>query len=238
MNFLPIKTRKFLPPKDDLFSLLKQSLPALKEKDILVVTSKVVAIGQGRTVKAVSMKQKLQLIKQEADAYLPGQVHGLTLKDTALIPYAGIDRTNAKNFYVLWPKNPHAEAKKIWRWLKQNYRLKQAGVIIVDSFCLPLRWGHYGLSIGFYGFHPNRPYDGQKDIFGNKIISGNSNYVDALSGLSAAIMGEGNEQTPLLIIRGFNKLKFSPRSTAHELTVDPAKDLYAPLLKIFKNHEQ
>src|SRR3989304_10102970 len=97
MDFLPIKTRKFAPPQDqgNLFALLDQYLPKLKEKDVVVVTSKIVAIGQGRTVPAKSMKQKLELILQEAAAYLPDQVHGLTIKDAALIPYAGIDRTNA-----------------------------------------------------------------------------------------------------------------------------------------------
>lgn len=233
MDFLPVKTRKFLPPKDDLFSLLDESLPALKEKDVVVISSKVVAIGQGRTVKARSMKQKLELIKQEADGYLKEQVHGLTLKGSALIPYAGIDRSNSNGYYVLWPKNPHLEAKKIWQYLRRRFRLKQLGVIIIDSFCLPLRWGHYGLSIGFFGFHPNRSFDGTKDIFGHKIKFANSNYVDALAGLSGVIMGETDEQTPLLIIRGFNKLQFTAQSCLDEFTAKPTNDLYAPLLKLF-----
>lgn len=232
MDFIPIKTRKFVPGKDrgQLLKLLDDYLPRLQEKDVVVITSKIVAIHQGRCVPARSMKQKLELIKQEADAYFPGNVHGLTLKDMALIPYAGIDRTNAANHYVMWPKNPPLAAKAIWKYLRRRHRLKQLGVIIIDSFCLPLRWGHYGLSIGFWGFHPNHSYNNQKDIFGNKIIQGNSNLVDALAALSGALMGEGREQTPLLLIRGFSRLKFTPKNTLTELKAYPKKDMYAPLL--------
>src|SRR3989344_9144728 len=217
MEFIPVKTRKMLPPKDDLYQLLDQSLPKLKEKDIVVVTSKVVAIGQGRTVKAKSMAQKIKLIKQEADGYLLKNPHGLTIKDLTLVAYAGIDRSNADNHYVLWPKNPHQEAKKIWTHLKRKQRVKSLGVIIIDSFCLPMRWGHYGISIGFCGLHPNKSYDGTNDIFGNKIILANSNFVDALSAISGVLMGEGKEQTPLLIIRNASFIKFTAKNTLKEI---------------------
>jgi len=236
MDFIPIKTGKFTPPQDqgNLYKLLDGFLPRLKEKDVVVVASKIVSIHQGRFVPAKSMTQKLQLIKQEADGIIPGHIHGLTLKETVLTPYAGIDRTNSHGHYVLWPKNPALAAKKIWRCLKNKHRLNELGVMIIDSFCLPLRWGHMGISIGFWGFHPNKNYAGKKDIFGDKIIQGNSNLVDALAALSGAMIGEGAEQTPLLIVRGFAKLKFTDKNTLAELQANPQKDMYTPLLKIFK----
>ena len=227
MDFIPIKTRKFTPPQDqgNLYKLLNQYLPKLKEKDVVVITSKIVAIHQGRFVPAKSMSQKLQLIKQEADGIIPGHLHGLTLKGTVLTPYAGIDRTNSNGFYTLWPKNPALAAKKIWVYLKQKNNLKSFGAIIIDSFCLPLRWGHLGISIGFYGFHPNRSFNGNQDIFGHKIKYANSNYVDALAGLSGVLMGESGEQTPLLVIRGFAKLKFTDKNTLAELPPDSHQEL-------------
>jgi len=236
MEFLPIKTRKFTPPQDqgNLYKLLDEFIPKLKNKDVVVITSKIVAIHQGRFVPVKSMKQKLQLIKQEADGVIPGHIHGLTLKEAVLTPYAGIDRTNSNGHYILWPENPPLAAKKIWVYLKQKNNLKSFGVIIIDSFCLPLRWGHMGISIGFWGFHPNKNYANTKDIFGRKIIAGNSNLVDALSALSGTLMGEGAEQTPLLVIRGFVKLKFTDKNTLVEFRVNPKNDMYTPLLKQFK----
>jgi len=92
-----------------------------------------------------------------------------------------------------------------------------------------------GISIGFHGFHPNRPYNGQKDIFNHTIIQGNSNLIDALSAFAGILMGEGNEQTPLLLARGCDFIKFTDKNTLSELKI-PANqsDLWSPLLKAFK----
>jgi len=235
MQFIPIKTRKFLPPKDDLYQLLDEFLPPLKEKDILFITSKIISIHQGRCIKITKTTNKNQLITQEADGYYKNNVHSLTLKDMTLTPYAGIDRSNAKGHYVLWPKNPYQTAKKIWAYLRKKHKIKHLGLIITDSFCLPLRWGHLGISIGFYGLHPNKSYVGQKDIFGRTIIQANSNLVDGLAGLATVIMGEGNEQTPLLIVRNSQLVKFTTKDTLHELKIPPDQaDFYTPMLKAFE----
>ncbi len=59
LKILPIKTKKILPPKDDLYAELKH-LPKLKEGDVLVIASKTLAIYQGRTVEKSKIKnQKL-----------------------------------------------------------------------------------------------------------------------------------------------------------------------------------
>lgn len=238
MKFISIKTRKFLPPKDDLFKLFEDHLPKLKEKDVLVISSKIVSIHQGRCIKIDKslppLKQKIDLIKKEADTYFKDQPHSLTIKDQTLSPYAGIDRTNANDHYILWPKNPYQTAYQIWQKLTKKHQLKQLGILIIDSFCLPMRWGHLGISIGFHGFHPNLEYSGKKDIFDQKIIQGNSNLVDGLAALSGTIIGEGNEQTPLLFVRDFNKLKFTSKPTHQELKIPKNQpDLYTPLLKSF-----
>ncbi len=238
MKFIPIKTRKFLPPKDDLYKLFNNHLPSLKDKDLLVISSKIVSIHQSRCIKIDKslppLKQKTTLIKKEADAYFKKNPHSLTIKDQTLAPYAGIDRTNANNHYVLWPKNPHQAAHLIWKKLTKKHQLKHLGIMIIDSFCLPMRWGHMGISIGFHGFHPNFEYSGKKDIFNQKIIQGNSNIVDGLSAISGVLMGEGNEQTPLLIVRDFNKLKFTSKPTHQELKIPKNQpDLYSSLLKTF-----
>lgn len=234
MIFLPLKTRKFLPPKDDLYNLLDSYLPTLKEKDILVVTSKIVSISQGRTVKITPQTNRIALIKQEADAYCPNQPSSLTVKDHTLTPFSGIDRSNANGYYVLLPKKPHQEAKKIWQYLRRRHRLTNLGIIIADSFCLPFRWGHLGISLGFFGFNPLKSYAGQKDIFGRKLVRHNSNLVDALAALAVIHMGEGDEQTPLCLIRGFKQIKFDQKDYSRKFFISPADDIYTPLLSNLK----
>ena len=212
LEILPIKTKKFLPPKDDFYAELKH-LPHLKAGDVLVIASKVLAIHQGRTVK-VSNAQKKVLIEKEADYSLPmnklkGSEIVLTIKDNTLIPSAGIDESNGQGHYILWPKKVSQEAKKIARYLKQRNQIKKLGIIIADSHTTPLRWGTQGISLGFFGFNPLKDYRGAKDIFGKKLKYTQSNIVDSLANLGVLVMGEGKEQTPMVVIRGFTGLKFT-----------------------------
>ena len=233
MQFLPLKTRKFIPPQDKgkLWPLLDQYLPQLKEKDVVLVTSKIVAIHQGRFVKITKNTDRLKLIKQEAEAYYPKNPSSMAIKEHTLTPYAGIDRSNGNEHYILWPNHPHQIAKKIWESLRRRDRLTSLGIIIADSTCHPMRRGHFGISIGFYGFKPVYWYEKQKDIFGRPLKNHSQNIVDALTAMGVIYMGEGSEQTPLLIIRGFSKISFSARSRLEEFWVARQDDLYAPLLE-------
>ena len=176
MKVKAIKTRIFLPPKDDLLSLIKDSFLGLelKEKSIIVITSKIVAIWQGRCVKINSVKNKDDLIKKEADFYIdrdkvPQGYVILTLKNNILIPTSGIDESNANGYYILWPDKPNLAAKQIYQFVKKTYKLKKFGIIISDSHCTPLKSGVTGITIGYYGFYPLIDYRGKKDIFGRKM---------------------------------------------------------------------
>ncbi len=240
MEIFPIKTRKINPPKDNLFEVLNNYCPELKEKDILLITSKVVSIHQGRCLPTKLVKNKDNLIKEEADAYIdrnnvPGKHAVLTIKNNTLIPSAGIDESNANQYYILWPNNPQKEAKKIYQHLKKRFSIKNIGVIITDSRTIPLRYGTIGISIGFYGIKPLKNYIGEKDIFGRKLKMTKSNIVDALAAAGVLVMGEGEEQTPMALIRNANFVKFTNRDNYRELLVPLKKDIYYSLLKNFHN---
>ena len=106
----PIKTRIIIPPKDDLLEAISNSIKYLKEKSIVVITSKVVSIWQGRCIPVSQYKNKDDLIIKEADFYIPrksapGQWCLQTIKNNLLIPSAGIDESNAMGHYILWPDN-------------------------------------------------------------------------------------------------------------------------------------
>ena len=239
IELLPIKTKKFLPPKDDIYAALKH-LPRLRDGDVLVMASKVLAIHQGRCLPKFEIRNsKFEIIKHEADYVLPKYKVGnadivLTIKDHTLIPSAGIDESNGQGYYILWPKNSSLEAKKITNFLKKKNKINRLGVIIADSHTTPLRWGTQGISIGFFGIHPLKDYRGAKDLFGRALKYTQSNIVDSLANLGVMAMGEGKEQTPMVIIRGLKNLKFTNKATHKKLVIDPQKDLYYPLLKIFR----
>jgi len=238
-----IKTRLFMPPKDDLFSLIKESFPDvnLKEKTMIVLASKIVSIWQGRCVKIDSIENKDDLIKKEADLYLdrdkvPQGYVMLTVKNNILIPAAGIDESNGNGYFILWPKNPFQAAKQIYNFIKENYHLNNFGIIIADSHCTPSRRGTTGISIAYYGFHPLKDYRGTKDIFGREMKMSQSNIVDSLAATAVFAMGEGNEQTPIAIIEDIDFIKFEEctPSASNPLEIDRDDDIYAPLLKAIK----
>lgn len=240
MQILPIKTRKLPPPKDNIYPVLNQHLPRLKEGDVLVVASKILAIHQGRCVAKLKVKsEKLKLIQQEADYSLPMNKIGgseiiLTIKNNTLIPSAGIDESNGNGYYILWPKNSTKLCKEICGYLKKKFKIKNLAVISADSHTTPLRWGTQGISTGFFGLNPLSDYRGKKDIFGRKLKYTQSNIVDALAVMAVLVMGEGAEQTPLVIIRGADFVKFTTKNIYKKFIIEPKKDLYYPLLKIFE----
>ena len=115
-----VKTRVFEPPQDDLPSLINESLSKmeLKENSIFIVTSKIVSIGEGQCIKIGSTQNKDELIKKEADYYIPREQSPdghviLTIRNNILIPTAGIDESNSRDYYILWPKDPYHSARSI-----------------------------------------------------------------------------------------------------------------------------
>ena len=233
-----IKTRSILPPKDDLLSAITESFSniKLKEKSIIVITSKVVSIWQGRCLKIDNKINKDKLIKKEADLYLdrvrPNDVM-LTIKDGVLIPTAGIDESNANGYYVLWPKDLFKTAKEMYGFIQKKFKLKSFGIIISDSHTTPMTTGIMGLGISFYGFYPLRDYRGKKDIFKRKIKMSQTNIVDSLAAAAVYEMGEGAEQTPIAIIEEVGDIKFGKFNflKTNPLEIKMQDDIYYPLLK-------
>jgi putative folate metabolism gamma-glutamate ligase len=240
MLVTPIKTRSLIPPKDDLLLTLVESFSSykLKERSIIVITSKVVSIWEGRCIEIGSIK-KDDLIKQEADLWLdrtsPENVM-LTIKNNILIPTSGIDESNANGYYILWPEKPFESAKKIYNFIKKTYGLKSFGVIISDSHTTPLRSGVMGIGIAYDGFCPLKDYRGTKDIFGRKLKMTRANIVDSLSASAVYAMGEGAEQTPIAIIEDVGDIKFGKFNFGKNnlLNINLDDDIYSPVLKSVK----
>ena len=236
MKFIPIKTRTFNPPKDEIWDTLDKL--KLKDGDILVITSKILAIHQGRCIKIDPSVHKSTLVKQEAERYVWSRhifrkKFIITIKDHTLIPAAGIDESNANGHYILWPKNTNKLLAEIHKYLLKKFKLSNLGIIATDSHSIPLRRGTIGISIGFYGFYPQYDYRGKPDIFGRKLKYTLTNIPDSISAIAVHLMGEGREQIPIVIARGV-KVQFTKKPAQRRLFVSIDKDMYYPLLKVFK----
>ncbi len=237
MHIIPVKTEKVTPKSTTLVALLDRSLKKFPERSILVITSKVVALCEGRTVPKQKIKDSL--LEQEAEYYLPASVSRydvpLTIVDHTFIARAGIDSSNTSGYYSLLPKDSYTTAKKTRAYLIKRFKIKEAGVIIVDSHSLPLRRGVTGVAIGWSGIVALKDYEHVPDIFGH-IFTTHANHIDALATAASLVMGDGNEQTPLALITDIPNITFKEKSpTKAELAFfKPAleDDLFAPLLNL------
>jgi putative folate metabolism gamma-glutamate ligase len=220
----------------DLNRFVDAHLPPISEESVVVVTSKVVSICEGRTVpKHAITKEKL--IQQEADIIIANTKLSnkrivLTLKNNLLIPSAGIDESNGNDAYVLYPKDCFASAKQLWSFLRTKHRVQKLGILITDSHTTPLRKGVTGIALAWWGFDPLFSYIGKPDLYGHPLRVTCINVVDALAASAAFLMGEGNECTPLAMIENAPYMAFNENLHAyHEVCIAPEKDLYQPLLK-------
>lgn len=237
MNIRSIKTEKIIPNRLSLIKILDKYLENLPEKSILVITSKIVAICEGRVVK-IGKIEKDDLIKQEAEFYLPREISKynffLSIKNNILLPSAGIDESNGNGYYILWPQNPQNTANKIREYLKKRFKLKNIGVLITDSKTTPLRWGTTGVGVAHSGFAALNNYIGKPDIFGHNLQVTKANVMDALSAAAVLVMGEGKEQTPLAVVEDLSFVHFQDRIPTkrelNDLKISIEDDLYAPIL--------
>ncbi len=237
MNITAIKTHKITTADRNLYGILDNYLPTLEEKSVLAVTSKIVAICEGRIVKAQDAN-KAELIQEEAEYFLPAELskyrYTLTVKHNMLVPTAGIDESNGNGYYILWPRDPQKTANDVRQYLSTRFHLQEVGVIITDSKTTPLRWGTSGVAITHSGFAALRNYIGAPDVFGRPLKVTKANVMDALAAAAVVVMGEGQEQTPLAVISDLGFVEFQPRDPSADelqaLHIDLADDLYAPLL--------
>lgn len=234
MELIPIKTRILHPPQDDLLSVLKESLPALKEGDVVLISSKVVAINEGRTVK-VSEVNKATLIAKEADLVIPRPYWPapLTVTRHAFLGAAGIDESNGDGHYVLLPEDTFRSAHELYSWLKVESKLQQLGVIITDSHSAPLRYGASGVALGWWGIEPIEDCRGRADLFGREIQYEQANIVDGLAAGATVVMGEVAECIPVVIAREVPRLVYTDKDTKDMLLVPFKDDTFRVLYEKF-----
>lgn len=232
MHSTVIKTHK-IKPGESIFSILDKYVTKLTENNIIAIASKIIGTCENRIVSI--NKNKADLIRQESDFCFKAPLNfpgfHITLKNHRLIPNAGLDESNCDNAYVLLPKNPMLTAKKIWRYLRDYYAIKNLGVIITDSNVSPLRAGVIGITIGWCGFKPIHNYIGQKDIFGRTLFVTQINLLDSLATVATLAMGEGEEQTPIAIIKNVSKINFQHRAPSRkeeqETYINTKSDLFS-----------
>lgn len=232
MQIIPIKTKIFRE-NEDLLEFIFKYVKKIPEKSVLVVTSKIVALSEGRTVKCENEKQKAKIIKKESSFSLKTKHTWLTIKDGMVMANAGVDESNAKGKIILLPQNSFKSAEIIRNALRKRFGVKNLGVLITDSRLFPLRAGIVGVALGYAGFQGIKNYVEKKDIFGRVLKMSKTDIADSLATSAVLCMGEGREQQPLAVIIDA-PITFAKKIKHNELIIDPQKDIYAPLFADLK----
>ncbi len=228
MNVQPIKTRIF-KAHENLAQFITDHIKKLPDRSVLIVTSKIVALSEGRVLNNTP-QIKQRAILEESQWATRTKYAWLTIKDGMFMAAAGIDESNGNGKLILLPKDSYKSAQSLRKKLMVHYRIKHLGVVITDSRTAPMRVGVTGVALGYAGFKGTRDYRGQVDIFGRKFHVSQTNIPDALAVAAVLVMGEGSEQKPLAVILGV-LLNFRSRIKRKELLIPIRDDMYKPLFK-------
>lgn len=218
-------------PGDDISDLIASSLQSsaitLEENDILVVTQKVISKAEDRFVSLSKVTPSLQakelaievekdprlieLILRESNEVVrkrPGSIiveHKLGF----VCASAGIDHSNLSNSTIdqdekvlLLPENPDHSAMLIRSYFKQKTS-RNIGVLVIDTQGRAWRFGVVGMTIGLSGVPALIDERGWTDLFGNKLEITVVGVADELAAAASLMMGQSNEGTPVVHVRGF-----------------------------------
>jgi len=221
-----IKTRLFTEG-ENLLLFIEKYIKHLLEDSVLVITSKIVALAENRTVIANTPKEKEKIIKAESEFAISTKHTWLTVKDGMLMASAGIDASNANGKLILLPSDSYKIARVLHSELKKKFKLKRFGVLITDSRTTPLRAGVTGVALAYAGFCGIKDYRGKPDIFGRKFKFSRVNIADSLATAAVLMMGEGAELCPLALIEKA-PICFCEKVNRRELRINLENDMYRP----------
>ena len=219
ISFEPIRTPRRSAPFN-LGELVDRFVGAeLRNGDILVVSSKFIAVSEGRVVdletvvpsrRAASASKRLnispelcELVIRESDDVIGG-VSGfmLTVKEGLLTPNAGIDKSNVEHGkVVLYPRNPLESATALVDEMRFR-RGVEIGVVVSDSRLMPTRKGTVGVALAAAGMEAIVDLRGRADLFGNVLKVTSQAVADDLCSGAQIVMGEANESVPIVMVRG------------------------------------
>lgn len=212
----------------------------LLDGDILVIAQKVVSKAEGRMVALSSVTPSTQALQLAAKVDKDPRMVELILAESAEIvralpgllivrhrlgftlANAGIDASNlgAADHVLLLPEAPDQSAKKLRSGIKEATG-KEVGVIISNSWGRPWRLGTVGIAIGVAGLPAVIDLLGQPDIDGRLLQATSIAIADELAAAASILMGQANEGTPVIVIRG---LSLSSETDSAEQLVRPIDD--------------
>ncbi|MEU1430046.1 coenzyme F420-0:L-glutamate ligase [Nocardia sp. NPDC005746] len=230
LRILPIPGLPEFRPGDDVADAIAAQAPWLRDGDVLVVTSKIVAKAEGRVVTVPTDPEERDAARRRL--VLEESVRVLARKNRTLITEnklgivqaaAGIDGSNVEqDELVLLPEDPDASAKALRAGLAERLGV-QVAVVITDTMGRAWRNGQIDAAIGSSGLRVMHDYNGAVDGQGNELHVTLVAIADELAAAADLVKGKLGG-VPVAVVRGLDYT--DDGSTAGDLLRRGEEDLF------------
>jgi coenzyme F420-0:L-glutamate ligase/coenzyme F420-1:gamma-L-glutamate ligase len=217
-----------IAPGDDLVAALIGGLEAsellLRDRDVVVVTHKVVSKAEGRIESAPDDDAYRQLAERESRAVLRrrGDLIIAQTEHGFICANAGVDRSNVPDGQaVLLPIDPDRSAHHIRVGLERAIGVKIA-VVVTDTFGRPWRRGLIDVAIGVSGLPAILDLRGSPDAHDRTMQVTEIAVVDEIAAAADLVMGKP-DAIPAAVIRG---LDLDGEGRATDLIRPPEEDMF------------
>jgi coenzyme F420-0:L-glutamate ligase/coenzyme F420-1:gamma-L-glutamate ligase len=208
---------------DDLAALIAGGTPEPLDKDIIVLTQKVVSKAEGRFA---PQADKDAQVEAESARILRRSPGGMVISETHhgfVCANAGVDISNVPgDDLVLLPVDPDASARRI-RSRLQNLLGVDVAIVISDTFGRAWRIGQVDVAIGVAGISPFVDHVGRPDTNGRTMTATKICVADELASAAELVMGKTKEICAV-IVRGADVAW--ERGAATEIVRSPGEDLF------------
>ncbi|WP_460700722.1 coenzyme F420-0:L-glutamate ligase [Nocardia thraciensis] len=230
LTIIPVPGLPEFRPGDDVAEHLAAQAPWLRDGDVLVVTSKIVAKAEGRIVAAPGDPDerdtlRRRLVRDEAVRVLAQKGRTLITENRLGIVQAasGVDGSNVEQGeLVLLPADPDGSAKALRAALAARLGVDIA-VVITDTMGRAWRIGQTDAAIGSAGLRVVHDYAGAVDGQGNELQVTQVAVADELAAAADLVKGKLGG-VPVAVVRGWST--DDDGSTAAELLRRGDEDLF------------
>jgi coenzyme F420-0:L-glutamate ligase/coenzyme F420-1:gamma-L-glutamate ligase len=205
----PIRGIPEVGPGDDLAALIVDGLDvsqiALTDRDVVVVTHKVVSKAEGRIEQVSDDREYRELAEREARSILRrrGDLLITQTEHGFICANAGVDRSNvADGWAVLLPVDPDRSAHRIRLRIERAMSVSIA-VVVTDTFGRPWRRGLVDVAIGVSGLPAILDLRGEPDAQGRTMNVTEIAIVDEIAAAADLVMGKA-DAIPAAVVRGLD----------------------------------
>lgn len=245
MQLIALKGLPLVKKGDEVGKLIvdaaqKQGL-RLEDGDVIVVAQTIISKAEGNVVdlrgvkpskKAEQIAARLDkdsrevevILQQSSEIVRLGHVIISRTKHGFVCANAGVDHTNVDPKHVtILPDDPDASAAGIRDFIKSKLGTK-VSVIISDTQGRAFRMGCVGVAVGVAGMNPLLDLRGKRDLHDRELRVTITSPADALAAAAVSVMGEANEGTPVVVVKG--AIYEREDGNARELVMPLERDLF------------